>query len=104
MVGDLGINYADRRVMLQDRPVSLTDIEHRFIVELLANTVRVLTYQHLQRRVWGADENRDVWPIRTVVSAIRRRLGANSEAPAYIQTEFRVGYSMLRPDGSENRE
>ena len=104
VLGDLSVNYADRRVTLQGRPVNLTDIEYRFMAELSANAGRVLTYQHLQRRVWGVAENRDVRPIRTVVNSIRRKLGDSAEAPAYIQTEFRVGYSLPRPDASENLE
>ncbi len=64
----------------------------------------MLTYQHLQRRVWSTDENRDVRPIRTVVSSVRRKLRDNAEEPTYIQTEYRVGYSMHRTDAFENQE
>ena len=47
VLGDLAVNYADRRVTLQGHPVNLTDIEYRFMAELSANAGRLLTYQHL---------------------------------------------------------
>ena len=59
--------------------MSLTDIEYRFIAELSANAGRVFSYQHLQGRVRGADENRGVRPIRTVVNSNRRKLGNNAK-------------------------
>lgn len=96
--GNLVIDYAERLVTLRGSPVTLTAIEYRLLVELSANAGRVLTYEHLLRRVWGTDGDADVRPMRTAVSSIRRRLGDDAEDPTYIFTELRVGYRMPKAD------
>ena len=42
-LGDLPINYAERLVSLDGRPVQLTDIEYRKLAELAFNAGQVLT-------------------------------------------------------------
>ena len=66
-------------------PVHLTPIEYRLLAELSAG--RVLTYQHLLDRVWGARDESGVRPMRTVMNKPRRKLGEDSESPTYIFTE-----------------
>ena len=99
ILGDLTIDYGERLVTLGGRPVGLTGIQYRMIVELSANAGRVLTYAHLLRRVWDSDNEADVRPIRTAMSAIRRKLGDDADNPTYIFTELGVGYKMPRRDG-----
>ena len=96
--GDLTIDYAERLVTLAGSPLSLAAIQYRLLVELSANAGRVLTYEHLLRRVWGSDGDADVRPIRTAISAIRRMLGDDADNPTYIFTELRVGYKMPKAD------
>ena len=93
--GELAIDYANRRVTLCGEPVRLTSMEYRTLVELATNAGRVVTYGHLQQRVWNARADADLRPIRTVISAIRRRLGDDADRPTYIFTETKVGYRML---------
>ena len=94
VMGDLAIHYDERRVEVGGRPVRLTAIEFRTLAELSANAPRVLTYEHLLRRIWGMDRDGDVRPMRTVISTIRRKLDDKAENPTYIFTEPRVGYRM----------
>ncbi len=97
MLGDLTIDYDERRVTLAGRPVELTAKEYGTLVELSTNAGRVLTYEPLLRRVWGLDA--DIRPMQTTISSIRRKLGDDAEDPKYIFTEIRVGYRM--PKGEE---
>ena len=99
VVGDLTIDYAGRRVTLAGRPVRLTPIEYRVLVELSAGAGRVLTYKRLLSRVWGEPSDGDVRPMRTIVNKLRRKLGDDADNPTYIFTEPRVGYRM--PKGEE---
>ena len=94
--GALMIDYADRLVTLAGVPVEVTAMQYRLLVELTANAGRVVNYKHLMRRVWDLDDDSDVRPIRTTVSALRRKLGDDGENPTYIFTELRVGYRMPR--------
>ena len=99
VLGDLTIDYAQRLVTLAGKPIELTAIQYRLLVELSVNAGRVLTYEHLLRRVWGSDGDADVRPMRTSVSAIRRKLGDDADNPTYIFTELRVGYRMPLGEG-----
>ena len=94
VLGDLTIDYAERRVTLAGRPLSLIAMEYRLLTELSANAGRLLTYEHLLERVWGEKSSGDVRPMRTIVSKLRRKLGDDADNPAYIFTEPRVGYRM----------
>ena len=96
MLGDLVIEYAGRSVTLAGRPVQLTAIEYRLLVELAAHAGRVVPYERLLRRVWGAEHAGDLRPMRTVVSGIRRKLDDDADNPTYIFTEPRIGYRMAR--------
>ena len=98
VVGDLTIDYTERLVTLGGRPIDLTAIQYRLLVELSANAGRVLTYEQLLRRVWGSDGDADVRPMRTAISAIRGKLGDDADNPTYIFTKLRVGYSMPKAD------
>ena len=103
VLGDLVVNYAERSVTLAGSPVQLIAIEYRLLVELSANAGRVLTYEHLQERVWGEKSSGDVRPMRTVVSTLRRKLGDDADNPIYIFTEPRVGYRMPKGE-TQNQE
>ena len=99
MRGDLTIDYPQRRVTMAGRPVALTGIEYRMLVELSVNAGRALTHERLLQRVWGEKSSGDVRPMRTIVSKLRRKLGDDADNPTYIFTEPRVGYRMPKGEG-----
>ena len=74
----------------------MTDLEYRFLCELSVNAGRVLTHDHLLRRVWGQGHPGHSGPIRTVVKNLRTKLGDTADNPSYIINEPRVGYRMER--------
>ena len=106
VLGDLTIDYAERRVTLGGRSIHLVPIEYQMVVELSANGGRVLTNEHLLQRVWGEKGSGDVRPMRTIVSKLRRKLGDDADNPTYIFTEPRVGYRMPKGEtpGGESRD
>ena len=83
---------AQRRVTVAGRPVELTAIEYRMLVELSVNAGRPLTHEHLLQRVWGPDKGEDSSPVRNIVRRLRRKLGDDADEPAYIFTRRRAGY------------
>ena len=98
VVGDLVVNFAERRVTLGGRAVELTDIEYRVLAELAANPGRVVVHSDMLRRVWGPAHPGGTGPIRNVVKNLRRKLGDSAEHPTYIINEPRVGYRLGQPD------
>ena len=93
VLGDLTIDYADRKVRIGGRTVQLTAMEYRLLSELSANAGRVLTYEHLFDTVWG-EKGVDLSPMRTIVGKLRTKLGDHGGNPIYIFNETRVGYWM----------
>ena len=96
VLGDLTIDYAERRVTLAGRPVQLTAIEYGLLFELSVNAGRVLTYDRLLRRVWGLRRSGDSRRVRTAAKQLRRKLGDDANNPTYILNEPRVGYRMAK--------
>ena len=104
VLGDLTIDYAERRVTLAGRPVQLTAIEYGLLFELSANAGRVLTYDRLLRRVWGLRRSGDSRRVRTAAKQLRRKLGDDANNPTYILNEPRVGYRMAKGEAQEWEE
>ena len=65
VLGDLTINYAERRVTVAGRPTDLIPMEYRLIAELSLDAGRAVTYQHIQDRVWGKKGTGDRRSMRT---------------------------------------
>ena len=100
VLGELTIDYAQRRVTLAGRPVQLTAIEYELLFELSANAGRVMTYDRLLRRVWGLRSSGDSRRVRTAAKQLRRKLGDDANNPTYILNEPRVGYRMPEQEAS----
>ncbi len=96
VLGDLRIDYSERRVTVEGEEVRLTAIEYRTLAELAVNAGKVLTHTQLLRRIWGEDRDGDVRPMRTVMSTLRHRLKDDFSNPKYIFTEPRIGYRMAK--------
>ena len=99
VLGDLVIDYAERRVSVAGRAVHLTPTEYELLVELSMNAGRVLMFDALLERVWGHEHSGDRGSIRTYVKRLRRKLGEDADSPKYILAEHRVGYRM--PKGGD---
>ena len=104
VLGELTIDYAERRVTLGGQPIQLTAIEHQLLVELSVHAGLVLTHDHLLQRVWGLGSTGDLRPVRTAVKNLRRKLGDDAGSPKYIFTEPRVGYRMAKGEGQIGTE
>ena len=95
-LGDLTINYAERRVTVAGCPVQLTATEYKLLFELSVNAGQVLTQDQLLRRIWGPDYSGDSRLLRSFVKKLRRKLNDDADSPRYIFTEPRVGYRMVK--------
>ena len=96
-LGDLTIDYVDRVVTVGGRQLQLTPTEFKLLREFSTNAGRVLSHDHLLRRVWDSEYFDDTQVVRTFVKNLRRKLGDTGSSPKYILTEPRVGYRMPKP-------
>ena len=58
----------------------------------------MLSYDRLQRTVWGRRGARNRGQVRTYVKKLRPKLGGVAASPAYILTARGVGYRMPEPE------
>ena len=98
VLGDLSLNYLERRVTVAGREVRLSVTECDLLVGLSLSAGMVVSHQRLLQRVWGPQNTGGAGLVRTVVQRLRRKLGDSAEHPAYIFNEPRVGYRMAKPE------
>ena len=101
VLGDLTINYEERRVTVAGRRVRLTAKEYQLLYELSVSPGRVLTHDVLLRRIWGLYSSVDSRLVRTLVKRLRRTLGDDANDPRYIFTEPGVGYRIGKAEERE---
>ena len=97
-LGELDIDYGERRVTLAGCQVQLTATEYEVLRHLSTAAGRVLTHDQLLQWVWSPESKGQPWLVRNVVKRLRRKLGDDADNPAYIFTEPRVGYRMLKSE------
>ena len=97
VLGELAIDYERRRVTVAGNPVPLTATEYDLLRVLSLEAGRVVTYDTLLRRVWGGRGRAESNPVRAFVRSLRRKLGDDAAAPAYVLNERGVGYRMPAP-------
>ena len=101
VLGDLTINYIERRVNVGGQAIHLTPTEYGLLCELSMSPGRVLTHDALLERVWGVGHRGGKGSVRTYVKRLRHKLGEDAEDPKYIFAEPRVGYRMGKPGSGD---
>ena len=99
-LGALAIDYESRRVTVAGRAVDLTATEYALLRALSLNAGRVMPFEALVRQVWGQRADGTPNLVRVFVRNLRRKLGEDAEAPAWIFNERGVGYRMAHPGES----
>lgn len=95
-VGDMSINFSERRVNVSGQPITLSATEYKLLYELAIHAGRVLTHDQILHSVCGQDYSGETDLIRSFVRNLRRKLGDDARHPRYIFTEPQVGYRMPR--------
>ncbi len=98
LLGDLAIDYEQRKVTVAGQQVRLTASEYEILRLLSVNAGRVLTPEALLRHVRGGRDGAGPTVVRTLVKKLRRKLGDDAAEPAYVLTERGVGYRMATAD------
>ena len=98
VLGELVIDYKERRVSVGGRAVALTATEYEILRILSVNAGRVVTSESLLRQAWKGRDPTDTGPVRAFVKQLRAKLGDDAARPAYVFNERGVGYRMARPD------
>ena len=97
MLGALAIDHGRRRVTVGGEPVELTATEYEVLRALALDAGQVVTYDTLLRRARSRRPNATAHLVRIVVKNLRRKLGDDAAAPAWIFNQRGVGYRMAEP-------
>lgn len=93
--GPLRVDFAFRRVTLDDQDVSLTRKEYAVLEALARHPDMVVTQQQLLRDIWGPTHIEHSHYLRIVIAHLRQKLGDDPAAPRLIITEAGVGYRLI---------
>lgn len=93
--GDLSINYSERTVSFQGKPVVFAPKEFDIIEFLSQNIGQVFTRERIYERVWGYDGEGDSAVVAEHIRRIRVKFAACG-ARAYIETVWGCGYKWAR--------
>lgn len=95
-VGDLLIDLANRRVMVEGEEVHLTPTEYDLLRVLATHRGKVMTHRMLLKEVWGPEYEQMDNYIRVYINQLRKKLRENPARDIrYIINEPGVGYRFV---------
>jgi DNA-binding response OmpR family regulator len=94
---DLLVDFASRRVMVNDTELKLTSTEYKLLSYISLNAGRVITPDQLLDKVWGEEYMGAPHLLQVNIARLRKKLGDDAKKPIYIFTRPGIGYIMSRP-------
>jgi two-component system KDP operon response regulator KdpE len=95
-LGDIAIDFKAHKVRVRGNIIYLTRLEWLLFSELALNADRLMTYEDLLVRVWGAEYRDDVQFLRTWISRLRRKIERKPDDPQIILTVTKMGYMLKK--------
>ena len=97
-VGELSIDFVQRKVTIGGQEVSLSPTEYRLLQCLAVNAGRVIIQEELQEKVWGPEYRERYEGLRVYIRRLRQKIEKDPEHPIYVVTKPGVGYMLASPD------
>ncbi len=86
------INTFGRKVIFEDREVSLTAKEFDLLLLLVMNENKVFSREFLLEEIWGYEYYGDVRTVDVHIRRLREKIELDSSNPVYIKTKWGTGY------------
>ncbi len=93
----LAVDFAAKKVLIDEQPVSLTPTETKILHILIRSARRTVTTEYLLTRLWPLDEVFED-TLRVHVHRLRQKIEPDASKPHYLITQRGVGYSFLPTD------
>ena len=97
-VGELSLDLERHRAVVSDEPIELTPTEFDLLRMMMEHPGRAFTRLELIEKGLGYAYSGMERTIDAHIKNLRKKIGVDSEDPAYIETIYGVGY-RLRGDG-----
>ena len=96
-IGDLSIDFVQRKVTIEGQEVSLSPTEYRLLQCLAINVGRVVVQEEIQAQVWGPEYREYYEGLRVYIRRLRQKIEDNPGHPVYVVTKPGVGYMLAPP-------
>ena len=90
----LAIDFAEKKALIDEQPVSLTPTETKLLHILIRSARRTVTTEYLLGRLWPLEEVFED-TLRVHVHRLRQKIEPDKGSPKYLITQRGVGYSFL---------
>jgi two-component system, OmpR family, KDP operon response regulator KdpE len=97
-LGALQIDFAARRVQVNNQEIQLTVIEYDLLKLFVTERGKVLTRQMILDRIWGAEALNRGHSLHVHVAQLRRKLEVGPDRPRFIFTILGIGYRFNDPE------
>jgi two-component system, OmpR family, response regulator RegX3 len=98
-VGEVELDPAARIARLRGAELDLSRKEFDLLAELMRHAGHVVKREDLMAKVWDVNWFGSTKTLDVHVGWLRRKLGDDSAAPAYIETVRGVGFRFAAPEG-----
>ena len=89
---DLTIDFDQRRITVNGRPVDLTPTEYRLLETLAHHPNRTVPTETLLAEVWGPEYTGEVEHVKHFIWTLRKKIEADPGDPRHLITEHGFGY------------
>ncbi len=97
--GYLSVNFIERRVLVRDQPVRLSQKEYKLLEYLIRYANRILTFNQILENIWGWEYKDNPDYIHVYISHLRQKIEEDPKDPKYLITEHGIGYRFLKKAG-----
>lgn len=91
-LGDIIINFLNRKVSRNSQEITLTSKEFDLLYLLMDNPNRVFSRESLLEKVWKYEHFGDLRTVDVHVRKLREKIEDNSSNPVHIRTKWGEGY------------
>jgi len=95
---ELSVDFEKRRVHLLGQPISLTKTEFELLAYLIRHKGKVLKYEQILDKVWGAGYSSNIDYVHVYISKLRKKIETDPKQSAYLSSERGVGYRFEGKD------
>jgi two-component system KDP operon response regulator KdpE len=93
-IGELAINFEQRRVTVAGHVIDLTPTEYRLLGILARHAHRTLPTEQLLTEVWGAAYQGEPEHVKRYIWSLRQKIETDPGNPQHILTERGFGYRL----------